>query len=229
MTSVQPPPKDLSNTPMGQTRLHRPMVSRASNPIAWAHYDEQRRAWYKAGRLAGKEIAKNRELHKELAKQIAKANAKKKAIDMTKAAAAAKPVKLDDSIAGKKGKFGGMSPYTDADAALAKEYLKEMGKDTATLILDANHSPTTGRLAYHMIAEYAAHQNKQVLEQLHKATMQSNGVLVTTLTNSNLAYAQQIQDMRDVINMLERQLTKKSVVKEDFEQMTSGRKIKDLD
>jgi hypothetical protein len=54
---------------------------------------------------------------------------------------------LANSVAGKNGKYGGQSPYTDLDVARAREYLEEMEKDPDAEI--------DGRSAAHMIAEFA--------------------------------------------------------------------------
>jgi hypothetical protein len=67
---------------------------------------------------------------------------------------------LDASVAGKDGKYGGRSPYTDQDVARAQEYLVEMEKDPFHEI--------EGRQAAHMLAEFACFWVNDLKDQLRK-------------------------------------------------------------
>jgi hypothetical protein len=67
---------------------------------------------------------------------------------------------LAESIAGKNGKYGGQSPYTDLDVARSREYLTEMGKDP--------DSEIGGRSAAHMIAEFACFWLNELKAELRK-------------------------------------------------------------
>ena len=67
---------------------------------------------------------------------------------------------LHASVAGRDGKYGGRSPYTDLDVARAREYLTEMGKDPDVDL--------EGRSAAHMIAEFACFWLNDLKSELRK-------------------------------------------------------------
>jgi len=225
----------LLDTPMGQPRMSKPMVSRASSPLAWEQYDAWRRHWRKLGRAAGKKIALQREIlakeekdaatQKKLAKKVAENEAKLLVVKAAAAVAAAKPVGLDNSIAGKKGKFGGISPYTDKDVALAKEYLVEMGKNPLECLHNVNGLEPRG--AAHMIAEYCGHMNRSLVEEIHKLKMNGVGVQTTALKNRNLELIQRVAELQEQLDQFHK--AAKVLPKAEYEQMNYGRKIKEMD
>jgi hypothetical protein len=82
---------------------------------------------------------------------------------------------LDASVAGKHGKYGGMSSYTDQDVSRAREYLLEMGKcplqslwEFTDMRAEMEVGSGEGRSAAHMLAEFACYWLNDLKEQLRK-------------------------------------------------------------
>jgi hypothetical protein len=198
----------LLATPVGQKRLPKPTVSLTEDPIAWEQYHAQIKDWKKAGRFAGKEISIQREKDKLEAHKAAKAKDKKDKL----AADIKAMVAMADSIAGKKGKFGNLSPYSDLDAKLAKEYVIEMGKNPSTQMFDPEGK--NGRLVYHMIAEYHGHQVKNLMEEVKKLKMKMECMRL-------------ISNQRDEIILLKRKLGQSGQHKDEFVEMDYQRRIKE--
>jgi hypothetical protein len=92
---------------------------------------------------------------------------------------------LDASVAGKYGKYGGRSPYTDQDVTRAREYLVEMGKDPLADIGD--YSGEELRSAAHMLAEFACYWVSDLKDQLRKKAATEGAQAVKELEDSILA------------------------------------------